>query len=181
MNKAELKAKKFGGANVRVGDMVLVISGKDKGKKGKVERVDAEKGRCVVAGVNMIVKHQKARSQTQKSERKTKEGTIDISNVMILCPKCDKATRVGNQIKDGAKHRVCKKCGEILDKKYVKPKVKADEKKDDKTETTEEKKVEKKPLARRQVKHTAESVVKKPVAKTKVSNTQFHRKSMGGE
>ena len=172
------KVKEVKKVNVRTGDKVVVISGKGKGKTGKVEKVIAEKNRCVVTGVNMVVKHKKARSQTQKSERKTTEGTIDISNVMIVCPKCDKATRVGNEIKDKAKHRVCKKCGEVLDKKYVKPKKKdiADDKKGAETET--DKKTDKKPLARREVRHTAESTIKKPTKG--MTKTSFHR-NMGGE
>jgi large subunit ribosomal protein L24 len=172
------KEKEIKKVNVRVGDTVVVISGKGKGKKGKVENVDMETNRCVVTGVNMVIKHKKARSQTQKSERKSIEGTIDISNVMIVCPKCDKATRVGSSKKDGVKHRVCKKCGEVIDKKYVKPKKKdtADEKKE---AEAEEKTTEKKPLQRREVKHTAESVIKKPTATIKPS-TKLPRK-MGGE
>jgi large subunit ribosomal protein L24 len=174
MNKNIKVIKKV---NVRTGDKVLVISGKSKGKTGKVEKVIPEDNRCVVSGINMVIKHKKARSQTQKSERKEVEGTIDISNVMIVCPKCDKATRIGNEVRGGAKHRICKKCGEILDKKYVKPKKKdvADEKKE--TEG-EEKKAEKKVLTRREVKHTAESTIKKPSKVT--AKTAFHR-NMGGE
>jgi large subunit ribosomal protein L24 len=178
MKNEELKKKKYSNVNVRVGDTVLVISGKDKGKKGKVENVNPETNRCVVTGVNMVIKHKKARSQTQKSERKSIEGTIDISNVMIICPKCDKATRVSNTRKDGIKHRICKKCGEVLDKKYIKPKKKdiADDKKE---AEPEDKKAEKKPLQRREVKHTAESVIKKPTSTVKPS-TKLPRK-MGGE
>jgi large subunit ribosomal protein L24 len=174
MNKIKTVKK----VNVRVGDTVLVISGKDKGKKGKVEQVYSETNRCVVTGVNMVVKHKKARSQTQKSERKTMEGTIDISNVMIICPKCDKATRIGHAVKDSSKHRICKKCGEVLDKKYVKPK-KKDAAQEQKELKDEQKKTEKKPLARREVKHTAESVIKKPAVTIKPS-TKLPRK-MGGE
>jgi large subunit ribosomal protein L24 len=164
--------------NVRAGDKVLVIAGKCKGKSGKVEKVIPETNRCVVTGINMVIKHKKARSQTQKSERKETEGTIDISNVMIICPKCDKATRVSHAVKDNVKHRVCKKCGEVIDKKYVKPKKKdvADDKKE--AEGEAEKKTEKKPLVRREVKHTAESIIKKPAKP--VAKTSFHR-NMGGE
>ena len=113
----------------------------------------------------------------RQSGRTKEEGTIDISNVMIICPRCDKATRVSSVIKDNVKHRVCKKCGEVLDKKYVKPKKK--DLTDGKKEAEgEEKKAEKKVLARREVKHTAESVIKKPSKVT--SKTAFHR-NMGGE
>jgi large subunit ribosomal protein L24 len=171
------KVKVIKKVNVRVGDTVLVLSGKDKGKTGKVEKVFSETNRCVVTGVNMVIKHKKARSQTQKNERKETEGTIDISNVMIVCPKCDRAIRIAHEIRDNVKHRVCRKCGEILDKKYVKPK-KKDTADDKKEAETEEKKPEKKPLARREVKHTAESTIKKPTNITSVK--QFHR-NLGGE
>jgi transcription initiation factor TFIIIB Brf1 subunit/transcription initiation factor TFIIB len=97
---------------------------------------------------------------------------------MIICPRCDKATRVGKEVVENSKHRVCKKCGEVLDKKYVKPK-KKDTAGDKKETETEDKKTEKKPLQRREVKHTAESVIKKPAATIKPS-TKLPRK-MGGE
>jgi large subunit ribosomal protein L24 len=161
--------------NVRVGDEVVVITGKDIGKKGKITAVNPETNRCIVTGVNMIIKHKKARSQAQKSERKRQEGSIDISNVQIVCSKCGKATRVGSKEIVGVKHRICKKCGEILDKKYVKPKTK--DKTDDRKE--EAAKTEKKPLVRREIKHTAESVIKKPNVKIAPS-TKLPRK-MGGE
>jgi ribosome-binding protein aMBF1 (putative translation factor) len=97
---------------------------------------------------------------------------------MIVCPRCDRATRVAHIEKDNSKHRVCKKCGEVLDKKYVKPK-KKDAPIDKKEAEGEEKKTEKKPLQRREVKHTAESVIKKPTTMIKPS-TKLPRK-MGGE
>jgi large subunit ribosomal protein L24 len=162
--------------NVRVGDEVVVIAGKDKGKKGKIVSVNPETNKCIVGNVNFVIKHKKARSQTQKSERKKQESGIDISNVEILCPKCGKATRVSHAEKEGAKHRVCKKCGEVIDKKYVK--IKAKDKAEDK-KTEENDKTEKKPLQRREVKHTAESVIKKTSKVAAKINTP--RKLGGGE
>ena len=152
--------------NVRVGDEVLIIAGTYKGKKGKVIAVNPEKNTCVVKDVNIVTKHKKMRRQGEKSELKKMEGSIDVSNVQIICGKCGKATRVANKIEDGVKHRCCKKCGNILDKKYVKPKAKAaDEKAVEENTTTE--KVAKKPLQRREVKHVAESTIKKPAAAKK--------------
>jgi len=152
--------------SIRRGDTVVIIAGKDKGKKGKVVFVDPINGRCVVEGTNIVIKHKKARSANQKSSREKQPGSIDISNVQIIC-KCGKATRVGH--KDGK--RICVKCGEVLDKKYVKPKEKAKEE----TEIVEEK-AEKKPLVRREVKHTADVKIKKPTNMGAPSAGATHRK-----
>ncbi len=162
--------------NVRVGDEVVVIAGTYKGKKGRVLSVNPADNTCVVKDVNIISKHKKMRKQGEKSEIKKVEGSIDISNVQIICGKCGKATRVGHQIDNQVKHRVCKKCGNILDKKYVKPKTKAEEK----TEVAAEEKVAKKPLQRREVKHVAESTVKKP-ASTKTTTTAAKASEKGGK
>ena len=111
--------------NVKSGDNVVVISGKDAGKQGKVLTVNPKTNRVVVAGVNIISKHQKARKAQDKSEIVKTEGAIDVSNVMIVCPTCGKATRVKHIVnEDGKKVRVCK-CGAVLDKKFVKETKKA--------------------------------------------------------
>ncbi|MCX7619155.1 50S ribosomal protein L24, partial [Tepidiforma sp.] len=111
------------------GDTVEVISGKHRGMRGTVRRVlpgrsvrfpgqlDPNRDRVIVAGVNMVIKHQRrtgnVRTQTGRIER---EAPIHISNVMLVCPTCSKATRVGYQIAaDGSKSRVCKKCGALID------------------------------------------------------------------
>lgn len=147
--------------NVRVGDTVLILAGNYKGKKGKIIAVNAEKNTCKVEGVNIVTKHKKMRKQGEKSELKKMEGSIDISNVQIICGKCSKATRIAHKIEGDVKHRVCKKCGNVLDKKFVKNKAKDAEVK----EAATEEKVAKKPLQRREVKHVAESTIKKPAAK----------------
>jgi len=148
---------------IKRGDQVVVISGKDSGKKGKVIEVVQKEERTlvVVEGVNIVVKHKKARNAKQKSTREKRPAAIDISNVMILC-KCGKATRIGHKVDEkGNKSRVCTKCGEILDKKFVKVKEKAKEAEEVKED---EKKDEPKKLVRREVKHVAESKIKKPQA-----------------
>ena len=150
--------------NVRVGDTVLVLAGTYKGKKGKIIAVDPEKNTCKVEGVNIVTKHKKMRKQGEKSELKKMEGSIDVSNVQIICGKCGKATRVGHQIEGNVKHRVCKKCGNVLDKKFVKAKSK-DADNQAAAATATEKAAAKKPLQRREVKHVAESTIKKPAAK----------------
>ncbi|MBO4636468.1 MAG: 50S ribosomal protein L24 [Clostridiales bacterium] len=102
--------------HVKKDDQVLVISGKDKGSTGKVLKTEPETGRVFVEGVNMIKKHQKARSQTEVGGIIDREGSVDASNVKLVCPKCGKATRVAHVVNsDGSKDRVCKKCGAVID------------------------------------------------------------------
>lgn len=116
---------------VKTGDTVLVITGKDKDKRAKVLAVSPEKNKVVVEGVNIVSKCKKARSAQEKSTIQKIEAPIDASNVMVVCPKCDKATRVAHKVVDGKKVRVCKHCGEVLDVKVEKETKKAvkDEKK----------------------------------------------------
>ena len=103
--------------HVKKDDNVVVITGKDKGKKGKVMSADPKKGRIVVSGVNMVTRHQKARSQTEPGGILRKVGRISASYVMLYCSKCDKGVRTGVKVlENGNKVRVCKKCGEVLDK-----------------------------------------------------------------
>ncbi len=102
--------------HVKNGDEVIVISGKDKGAKGKVIGVDVKKGRVFVEGVNMVTKHQKARTQGAPSGRIEREGSIDASNVMLVDAKTGKPTRVGYRInEDGSKSRIAKRSGEVID------------------------------------------------------------------
>jgi len=101
--------------NIKRDDTVVVISGKDKGKQGKVMKAFPEKGRVIVQNANMITRHTKPRRQGEQGGRIQKEGTIDASNVMLVCPKCNKATRVGHAFEGDKKVRVCKKCGKNID------------------------------------------------------------------
>ena len=101
--------------NVKKGDTVLVIAGKDKGKTGKVLVAMPADNSVVVAGVNMIAKHKKPRSANDKGGIIKKEGKINASNVQIVCPTCGKATRIAHEIKGDQKIRACKKCGANLD------------------------------------------------------------------
>lgn len=111
--------------SVKTGDTVVVISGKDAGKKGKILATSPEKHRVVVEGVNIVAHHKKPRSAQDKGGIVKSEGSIDASNVMIVCPVCGKATRVYHKEVEGKKVRVCK-CGATLDKKYEKAVKKAD-------------------------------------------------------
>src|SRR5574344_1189275 len=108
--------------NIKKGDTVLVIAGKDKDKRSKVLAVSTNSTKIVVQDVNIVSKCKKAKSAQEKSEIIKKEAPIDASNVMVVCPKCGKATRVAHAIIDGKKVRMCKKCGAVLDSAYVKPK-----------------------------------------------------------
>lgn len=124
-------------SNLRTGDMVLVIAGKEKGKQGKIIASDSEKHRVTVSGINIVSKHRKPRSQTDKGGIKKEEAPIDVSNVMIICPSCGKATRIGHLIDDkGNKHRMCKKCKAIIDGEK-RTKVAKNTKVEQKTETKE--------------------------------------------
>ncbi|ORC38217.1 50S ribosomal protein L24 [Marispirochaeta aestuarii] len=94
-------------------DTVQVIAGKDAGKSGKVLRIDRNKGRVVVQGLNMVKKSVKPRSQQDKGGIIDIEAGLAVSNVMIVCKKCG-PTRIGYKIDGDSKIRVCRKCGEAL-------------------------------------------------------------------
>ena len=108
--------------SVKTGDTVLVNSGKDSGKKGKVLAVKKtdKNVRVVVEGVNIITKAKKARTAQDKSELVKVEAAIDVSNVNVVCPSCGKAVRVRHNVVDGKKVRICSKCGAVLDSKFTK-------------------------------------------------------------
>jgi large subunit ribosomal protein L24 len=105
---------------IRKDDTVEVISGREaeKGKRGKVIKVMPDEGKIVIAGINVRKKHQK---QVQAQGRTLKPGIIEfeaplaIGNVMLVCPKCDKTTRVAVQREEGESKRVCKNCGKVID------------------------------------------------------------------
>ena len=102
--------------HVRSGDTVVVISGDEKGKKGKVLKAMPETGKVVVEGVALVTKHQKSRGQGMPGGIVKKEAAIDASNVMLVCPKCKKGVRVGYSVlENGTKVRVCKKCGASIE------------------------------------------------------------------
>ena len=100
--------------NIRKDDTVIVIAGSDKGKKGKVLVADPKGGKVIVEGVSVASRHQKARRQDEEGGIIKKETPIYACKVMIVCPKCGKATKVGHKIEDGKKTRICKKCGAEL-------------------------------------------------------------------
>ena len=104
-------------AHVRKGDTVVVVAGKERGKKGKVLRVIPEKGRVVVERINLIKKHQRPTQKVRQGGIIEREGSIHLSNVMLIDPNSDKPTRVGMKaLSDGKKVRVARRSGEMLDK-----------------------------------------------------------------
>ena len=102
---------------IKKGDTIEVISGNDRGMRGSVRMVVAKKPRLVVSGINIVKKHQRRTGNVRTDfgiiER---EAPIHVSNVALVCPHCDRATRVGYEIMpDGTKSRICRKCGELVE------------------------------------------------------------------
>jgi large subunit ribosomal protein L24 len=97
--------------NVKKGDQVEVLSGKDKGARAEVIQALPAQGKVVVRGVAVVKKAQRPTQANQEGGIIEKEAAIDVSNVALVCPSCGKHTRVGHDVQDGKKVRVCKKCG----------------------------------------------------------------------
>jgi large subunit ribosomal protein L24 len=104
--------------SIKKGDTVVVLAGKDRGKRGTVERVERTKRGLgvVVQGLNIAKRHQRPRSRTQTAGILDLPVPIHVSNVQIICPRCEKATRVAIQVRDdGSRVRTCKQCGEQIE------------------------------------------------------------------
>lgn len=101
--------------HVKTGDTVVVLSGSEKGKKGKVMAVSPKEGKVIIEKVNLVKKHVKPRKMGDQGGIVEAEGAMYASKVQIVCPRCGKATRIAHKIlEDGSKERICKKCGESL-------------------------------------------------------------------
>ena len=101
--------------HVKTGDTVVILSGKDKGKQGKVLQVSPKERKVIVEGLNIATKHVKPRRQGEQGGIVEAEAAMYASKVQLVCPKCSKATRIGHKIlEDGSKVRVCKSCGEEI-------------------------------------------------------------------
>ena len=100
--------------NVKKGDTVVVLSGKDRGKQGKVLGTVPADGKVVVEGINMVTCHVKPRKQGETGGIVKREAALAACKVQVVCPKCSKATRVAHKVENGKKTRVCKKCGAEL-------------------------------------------------------------------
>ena len=104
-------------SHVRRGDTVAVISGRERGKRGKVLRVIPETGRVIVEKVNMMRKHQRPTQKLRQGGIIEREAALAIANVLLVCARCDQPSRAGIKILgDGRKVRVCRRCGETIDK-----------------------------------------------------------------
>jgi large subunit ribosomal protein L24 len=104
------------GLNIKKNDTVMVMSGEEKGKKGRVLSVLSSDNRILIESINMIKRHMKPSKKYSQGGIIEKEAPVNRSNVMLVCPKCDKTTRIGqNILENGEKIRSCKKCGEVID------------------------------------------------------------------
>lgn len=104
------------GLRIKKGDTAVVLTGKSKGKSGRVLSVAPSTEKVLIEGINMVKRHMKPSKKYSQGGIIEKEGPIHISNVMLLCPKCNKPTRLGNTVlDDGKKLRTCKKCKEVID------------------------------------------------------------------
>lgn len=99
---------------IKKNDTVLVIAGKDRGKKGKVLTVFPKNARILVEGVNLRKKHQKPKKQGEKGQVVSMPGPISVSNVKIICSKCGKPARIGYKLSEKNKVRICKKCNQEI-------------------------------------------------------------------
>lgn len=100
---------------LKKGDLVTVLTGKERGKKGKILRMLPEEGRIVLEGLNFVKVYTRPSQQNPKGGIAQVEGKLHRSNVKLICPRCSKPTRVGYQfLTDGTKQRICKRCNEII-------------------------------------------------------------------
>lgn len=104
------------GLNIKKNDTVLVITGKEKGKKGRIISVDSTRSKILIERINLIKRHTRPSKKYAQGGIIEKEAPLHISNVMMICSKCGKPTRIGNAVlSDGKKARVCKKCKEVIE------------------------------------------------------------------
>lgn len=104
------------GLRIKKNDSIVVISGKEKGKRGRVLSVSPSKGSLIIEKINVVKKHMKPSRKYTQGGIIEKEAPIHLSNVMLICPKCNKPTRIGSLfLEGGRKVRVCKKCREVMD------------------------------------------------------------------
>lgn len=99
---------------IKKGDTVQIVTGKDRGKTGKVASVNAQTMRLTVEGLNMFKKHKRPTKQGEKGQIISRAHSMDASNAMLLCPSCKKPSRVGVRVDGGKKIRVCKRCGATI-------------------------------------------------------------------
>jgi len=98
----------------KIGDQIIVVRGKDKGRKGKIQKVLAKKNKVLVPGINIYKKHLKPQGEGKPGGIVDKIFPLPVENVAFWCAKCNQKTRIGWQTSKGEKHRICKKCGSII-------------------------------------------------------------------
>jgi large subunit ribosomal protein L24 len=104
------------GLSIKKNDTVVVIAGKEKGKRGRVLSVQPSKDNLLIEKINIVKRHMKPTKKYAQGGIIEKEAPIHVANVMLICPKCGKPTRIGNtSLQDGKKVRMCKKCREVMD------------------------------------------------------------------
>jgi large subunit ribosomal protein L24 len=109
---------KYAGFHIRKNDLVEVLSGKEKGKTGKVLRVYPKKDRVLVEKVNFVKRHSRPSGQTRQGGIIQKEAPLHVSNVLLVCPKCNQGKRMGSKVlEDGKRALVCRDCGEQMERK----------------------------------------------------------------
>lgn len=99
---------------IRKGDTVKIITGKDKGKTGKILKVLLKKDKILIEGLNLYKKHVRSKRQGEKGEVVLVPRPIDVSNVMLVCPNCNQAVKIGYRFDAERKLRICKKCGAVI-------------------------------------------------------------------
>ena len=99
---------------IKTGDTVLIISGKDRSKTGKVTEVFPKDNKIIIEGLNIVKKHVRAKREGEKGQRVEVPRPLDVSNVKLVCPKCKKAARIGHKLLEKSKVRICKKCGQEI-------------------------------------------------------------------
>ena len=103
-------------AKIKKDDTVQILSGRDRGRRGDVRQIINKKGRAIVSGLNIVKRHRRSRSAQEASEIVEMEAPVDLSNLGLVCPVCDKSTRVGfRRLNDDSKLRFCKRCEESID------------------------------------------------------------------
>ncbi len=107
---------RVGKTSLRVNDQVEVMTGKDKGRVGKILRIDKQANKAVIERINMIKRHTKPTDATQSGQIVEKEASVHISNLMLVCPECAKTVRIGKKVlEDGTKVRICKSCDATIE------------------------------------------------------------------
>ena len=173
--------------NIKKGDTVVVIAGKDKGKSGKVLQTVAIANRAVVENINIVTIHRKPRSQKETGGIIKQPAPVQISNLMIVCPVCGKATRVSRKVVDCKNARICKKCGASLDKAFVKAVKKENKKKEEvkvEEQSAEAKTVETKATktpAKKTTKTSTDAQKAVKATKAKTASTTIRKSSNRGK